>query len=580
MISIGIHIKQDNVCFVGLSLKGTRPNIYFIEELFFESQNSKEERELFVSQHVEKIAERYKGKNLRFCYALPQNFVTSFLVELPFKEKFKILKTLPFEIEDKTPFRPGKVFFDARICGIKDKNKSSVLCFITPEDNVHEFLEFSKQLKKPPYLLSCEGSALANLLEFWNKPLSEVQNPTLHPLYIYLGMQNSQVLLYKNGYLNYVSVLDWSVASIIEEMKKLYKLSKQKAWEEFFNKSFILTEAKGFTKEQVFFSNLIKKQVNLLIPQLNLLKMSLETEKQISIPKTILFGPGSVIKNLTAFLTAEISIPCSRLKTLTDFPDFHLEDKASASVAFGLALEGLKSSPYQGLNFLQSLRKEIFSLFPKKWQKVSLTALLCFFIFTAYTFVRSRESSKILGKIQSVFLDYGTRLAFMEEGQISAEAVQSFLGKEKDKNKSERLIQDELNLPNPMDHLQKIVQKIGPASKWNLSVQYLKVEDGAVEIKGFVNRSSLENFKSRLQNLVKGRFEDHSLKQNSEKPKNNSGEVKSQAPTTPEKESGGNKVKDISLSDKQNPEPPKSLEDTEREERAFFSYSFQLKEEI
>ena len=457
---------------------------------------------------------------------------------------------------------------------LRIKTRVQRLCFVTPEDNVQEFQEFSKRLKNSPYLLSCEGSALANILEIWNKPLSEPQNPMPHPLYIYLGMENSQALLYKNGHLNRVSVLDWSAASIIEEMKRLYKLSTQKAWEEFFNKSFILTEAKGFTKEQVFFSNLVKKQINLLVPQLNLLKMSLETEKQISLSKAILFGPGSVIKNLTAFLTAEISIPCSRLKTLTDFPDFHLEDRASASVAFGLALEGLKSSPYQGVNFLQSLKKETFSLFPKKWQKVSLTALLGFFIFTAYAFVRNRESSKILDNIQSVFVDYGKRLAFMKEDQVNPESIQSFLEKEKDKKKSEQLIQNELDLPNPMDHLQAIVQKIGPASKWNLSVQYLKVEGEAVEIKGFVNRSSLEDFKSRLKSLAKGRFKDHSLERNSKKLKNG---VKNQSPSTPE----DNKVENRALSDKQDTTPSKPPENAEQdEERGFFSYSFQLKKEL
>ena len=293
MLSIGIHITESSVHFAELSLEGPKPKLESFEEHFFEDQDIEEEKVLFIVRHIEKIEEKHKGKTLRFCYGLSQNSVTSFLVKFPFKEKFKILKTIPFEIEDKSPFRPDKVFFDARICKIKDQNKSSALCFVTPEENVNEFLEFSSKLKKPPYLLSCSASALANLLESWNKPLSQIQNPRYHSIYIYLGVENSQILFYKEGYLEHISVLDWTMVGIVKEMEKMYKLTAEKAWEEFFEKSFILTLEKGFTKEQIFFSNLIKKKISLLIPKLQLFKISLETEQKIKIEEAVLFGPGS-----------------------------------------------------------------------------------------------------------------------------------------------------------------------------------------------------------------------------------------------------------------------------------------------
>ena len=206
MVSIGIHISQDSVCFAELSLEGVKPKLNSFYEHFFESQISQKEKILFISRQLEKIEHKYKGKALRFCYGLSQNLVTSFPIQFPFKEKFKILKTLPYEIEEKSPFHPDKIFFDARICKTKDENKSSVLCFVTSEENVNEFLVLSGKLKKTPYLLSCEGSALANLLELWNKPLSQIQNPRTHSTYIYLGEKNSLILFYKEGHLAHISV--------------------------------------------------------------------------------------------------------------------------------------------------------------------------------------------------------------------------------------------------------------------------------------------------------------------------------------------------------------------------------------
>ena len=587
MVSIGIHINQDSVCFAELSLEKNKPKLNSFSEYFFEDQKSQKERFLFISRHLEKIKEKHKGKAQRFCYGLSQNFVTSFLIQFPFKEKFKILKTLPFEIEDKSPFNPENIFFDARICKIKNENKSSALCFITLKENVEEFLELTTQLNTPPYLLSCEGSALANLLELWNKPLSQVQHPMSHSIYIYLGARNSQLFFYKEGHLVHISVLDWAVTSIVKKMEEMYRLTAEQAWEEFFAKSFILTEVKGFTKEQVFFSNLIKKQISLLTPELKLLKMSLETEQKIHIKEAVIFGPGSVIKNLTAFLTAEMSINISRLKSLTDFPYFQWGDKPSALIAFGLALEGLKSSPYQGLNFLQSTKKEDFSLFPKKLQKAGLVFLSCFVLFTAYAFMRKQESFKILSKMESLFVDYGKRIAFLQESNISVKSLKSFLEKEKVKTDNEQLLKDKLNLPNPMDHLRSITQKLGKADKWNLSIHYLKAEDGAVEIKGSVNKSSLSDFKSQLRGLVSGRIKEMPYQRNknlNQKESQNLPKVK--GPEDSQVVAQEKAKQDVSPGKEQSDLSGKDLEsselkaDLEQEELSFFSYSFKMKEEL
>ena len=585
MVSIGIHINQDSVCFTELSLERTKPKLHSFSEYFFEDQKSQKEKILFISRHLEKIKEKHKGKALRFCYGLSQNFVTSFLIQFPFKEKFKILKTLPFEIEDKSPFHPEKIFFDARICKITNENKSSALCFITLKENVEEFFEWTTQLETSPYLLSCEGSALANLLELWNKPLSQVQNPSSHSVYIYLGAQNSQLFFYKDGHLTHISVLNWSVIGIVKKMEEMYRLTAAQAWEEFFSKSFILTEIKGFTKEQVFFSNLMKKQISFLIPELKLLNMSLETEQQMHIKEAVIFGPGSVIKNLTAFLTAELSINISRLKSLTDFPYFQWGDRPSAFIAFGLALEGLKSSPYQGLNFLHTMKKEDFSLFPKKWQKAGLFFLCCFVIFTAYAFIRKQDSSKVLNKMESLFVDYGKRIAFLQESNISVESLKSFLEKEKVKSDNEQLLKDQLSLPNPMDHLRLITQQLGKADKWNLNIHYLKVEEETVEIKGSVDKSFLDSFKSQLGSLARGRIEEkpYQRKKNLDQTKNQNVPQMKETEESQPAITQENTKQLMSPDNKQPTLSGKNLEssglkaDLEQEEQSFFSYSFKLK---
>ena len=509
MISLGFYISKDSLGLVELSFSGSQPQLLFRKELFFKDPSSEEEKQSLISKEIQRIESKYKGKNIRLCYGLSQSLVSGFFVEFPFKEKFKILKTLPFEVEDKTPFQLDRALFDARICKIEKDNKSSVLVFVTLEENVKEFVTFLKPLKKPIHLLSCSASALANLLEAWNAPLSKAQNLKSEEAYVYLGLENSLFFLYKEGFLSHVSVMNWGCYGMIEEMAKVYKLSKEKAYEEFFSKAFILTQTQGFTKEQKFFSNLIKKQMGSLIPEIKLLRMSLETAQTQPLSNLSLFGPGSKIKNLSLFLTDELELPVSKLKAYAPFPQFDLQQRPLADIALGLALEGLKKSPYTGLNFLQSSKKSVFSFYPKKWRKTALAFLFSFIVFFAYAFIRQFESANILNRVEEIFIDYGKKIAGLRESAVRVEAIKDFLAVEKEKRKAEKTVQEILSEEQPMDHLQKIVQKIGSAENWNLSLQYVKISAQKVEMRGQINQADLGKFKALLQSLSAGSLKEY-----------------------------------------------------------------------
>ena len=501
MISIGFYLSKDSLSIAELSFSGRQPRILSVNNIFFEDSQSEEDKLALLAKELDKMTARRKGKNIRLCYALPQNRVSSFYVEFPFKEKFKILKTLPYEIEDKTPFQLDRVCFDARICRI-DKNKSSVLVFVTPEGNVKEFVNFTRPLKRNIHLLSCSSSALANLLESWNVPFSSRQNVNKESAFIYLGLENSLLLLYKEGFLNHVSILDWGCYGIITEMAKAYKLTREKAYEEFFTKAFILTQAKGFTKEQRFFSNLIKKKMTSFMPEFKLLKMSLETKQNQSFSKAVIFGPGAVIKNLSMVLTEELNLPVSKLKSFSAFPNFDLQSRPLTDIALGLALEGLKKSPYTGLNFLQPANKTAFSFLPKQVIKTAMIFIVCFILFSAYAFVRQLESSALLEKVNSIFTDYGRKIAYLRGNNIGVESIESFLASEKEKKEDEKRVRARLSLEQPIDYLQQIVQKIGSAENWNLRLQQLKIKGRTVEMRGQIESSSLKKFKALLQSLA------------------------------------------------------------------------------
>ncbi|MBC6415862.1 MAG: hypothetical protein GDA46_05670 [Bdellovibrionales bacterium] len=551
MVSLGIYILKDSFCISEVSLLKQKLKLLSIKEFFWE--DSSEEKKLkMLSEQIAQREQKYKGQNIRFCYCLPQSLVASFSLQLPFKERFKILKTIPFEVEEHTPFQSNKILFDARVCQIREKNQSDVLVFVTLEESISSFLSFLKSVKRPIHFLSCSISSLVNLLEAWNTPLSKSQNSELVETYIYLGIENSYLLFFKNGFLNHSSSLDWGCREIIDEMKKIYKLDKSKAWKEFFHKSFLLTQNQGFSKEQVFFSNLVKKHVEKLISQFNLLNMSLASKENVKISKVRTFGPGSIIRNLNVFLEKKLNIPFHSLKKFLPFPHWNWKEQAYGLIATGLALEGLKRYPYQGLDFLHS-KKQLPSLFSLgKLKKKAIIACMAFFILLSYVVVKDYETSKLLLQIEEVFNEYGRKIAYLSPNKLNVENVESFLKKERKILEAKEIIKKELSKANSLDYLEKVVHKIGSSEKWNLNLESLRIFGSKIEIKGSIDSSKQEDFYKFLKTLA--------LAQSI-----SSGEAKKKA---------------VSINSKGDQNKMLSSDESEKKDqhiKAVFSYSFQFK---
>ena len=365
MLSVGVHIEEKEALHVvALHYKNRKPVLKEYFSIPLAPQAEEAARLLELNQALKKVQERYKNQIMRLCFALPQNYVSCFVSSFPFSEKFKILKTLPFEIEENTLFQPDNVFFDGRISSFKSQGASQVISFVTLKENVNNFLFPLKQLKVEPYLLSVEGAALANLLEEWEILREPPATRPAARIYIHLGLRSSLTLFLENGKLQNVSHLNWSYEGILKEMEKKYKLSFREAQTEFKEKAFVLTETKGFAREQVAFSNLIQKHLKPLIKELALHKIFVEAkekeEKQFE--EIFLVGPGAAIRNLSVYLSLKLSLPVHRVNLMESLFPSHT-GKPENLIATGIAMEGLKQPPYTGLNLIHSFKSQKSSFF-------------------------------------------------------------------------------------------------------------------------------------------------------------------------------------------------------------------------
>ena len=553
--SIGIHIQEHNINIVEVSLNGTINKTHIIP---LEPYDTQEQKHIQIAQQLRSLAKEHKKEAARFCFALPQNQVSFFKTQFPFREKFKLIKTLPFEIEDQSPFPSNRVFFDSRVSLKSRNNKYSVLCFLTPRERVQEYNEVIKDSKITPWLISAEGPALATLLEGLN-PSPENAGSAV---YIYLGWSESLALFFHEGNLETLSHISWGFQPVVEAMKKTYKLNTENAKKQFSEKAFILMEQKGFTKEQIFFSSLIKKEVGQLIEKLRFLQLSMETDTELKFQKVLLMGPGAVIKNLPSFLSRTFSIPFLRLKAVPQFPNWELNDYSNQTflIPLGLALEGLRRPPYSGLNLMKSLNERKFLNFQKQWKKTLIAVGISFAVLTAYALIKNRESRQLADHIHSVFMTYGEKIAFLRSSKIHEEAVEDFLSKKESERNNKKQLESKLSKITPLDHLKTLTDILKPPSEWELKITALKIKKRMIDIEGKIHPSFHETLTDRLQSLA----EANTLK-------------KKELPPQPPKEETTEKAtqtldKNLEENDKQETPPPP--EETHLES---FSYSFKMK---
>ena len=505
MISVGIHINKVGFFVVESSFHKDSLEIKGCHSQFFAPDSLKKEIVLF--EYLQSLEEKYKNQPLRFCYHLPQSEVSNFSISLPFKEKFKILKTLPFEIEEKSPFSSKKVFYDARVSSIQN-NSSKVVCFVTPENNVKDFLKRTKSLKNNPHLLSVEGAALANIVEDWK---THQLKKSKNQIYVYMGFGETTALFFNQGQLENVANIDWSLIPIIKQIEKKYKLSFQQAIDEFLEKSFVLCSDKDYKKDQVEFSNLIKKELQSLVQQLDLLNLSYNDDQTVVLDECLLFGPGAAIKNISAFLSTTSSYKFSKFKAEPHLGDLNLNNSKNQSllVPLGLSLESFKRPPYTSVNFLHSIKKDTSLKFFNQWKTAFVTFGIALCLFFVFSFVRYQEAKSLSSKMEDIFIDYGRKIMFKRAGDVNIKTAEEYIDNKLKFKKLEKVIKAKTDKKSVMSQLADINQAIQLKTQWDLEITSLEIKDANVSIGGFIEkdyesqlRKNLETFsKSKITNL-------------------------------------------------------------------------------
>ena len=114
MISVGIDIGSFSVKLAEIQASSKYYSLTRFQE-FPLSVDPNKDKKIEILDILRQIAAAYDVDQTNFTLALQQQNVVLRFRHFPFKERFKILRSIAFELEDDIPFSQEDAVFDAKI---------------------------------------------------------------------------------------------------------------------------------------------------------------------------------------------------------------------------------------------------------------------------------------------------------------------------------------------------------------------------------------------------------------------------------------------------------------------------------
>ncbi|MEK6556083.1 MAG: pilus assembly protein PilM, partial [Bdellovibrionota bacterium] len=392
MISIGLDIGSYSVKVAVLEGSGKGFAIQSLAEYPL-SQDPNRDRTIELVEIFRSIQQKYSGTDAIYVTGAQQDRVSVRRKQFPFRERHKILKSLPFELEEDIPFSSENSVFDFRTSYFVG-NTAHVIACACPKEYLRTFLQKIEDAQLYPDIVSVEGIALANAfeeqreapLEFSTRDQS-LPEASAAELVFHIGHHSTTILVLRDGYLLEIRQIDWGGKDLGEVIASKYSMAYTEALKELKRKAFILTNNEGATREQIALSEVIKSSVDKLSHEIQLILLEIKNAYNLSFRSAQLSGGVALSRNLGPYLTQKLELPVNRLNSLAIAPDVNFAASPNNEISFvtaiGLSLEGLKRPKNPAINFLKSefaRKSEAMRMVWERWRVATMTIAAAFFI--------------------------------------------------------------------------------------------------------------------------------------------------------------------------------------------------------
>jgi general secretion pathway protein L len=501
---LGVDIGSFSIKIAELdsSSKGYVLNNYFELPL---SVDPNRDRDIEIIEKLREFASRYEAATTKWVIGVPQHKVSLHHKRFPFRERQKIIKSLPFELEDDIPLDIDEVIFDAKVVEYVGP-LSETITVASPKEAVKETLSLSKDCGFDPEIVSVEALALSNMFEHWNAGPAEIDPQLRQPndsgampsarsrLVLHMGHARSILLVYREGGLVAVRSLLWGGSDIADSIARTFNVSYFEALKTLQTNSFILMNSAGATKDQLRLSTAVSSSVDILLSELRLILLEVKAGFSLDFERMDLIGGICSIQNLGAYLTAGLEIPTNVGQSVLSSSQSRIpltpQIEATAPLAVGLAIEGLKRPRNPAVN----LRKEEFArenasfkAFLEQWRIPAQIALAAFMIFFVYSLMRDQIAGGLIEKADEQLTE-AAKTASLRGASATEAGVRRHVNAQKSTIRNREAFSQIDDYAPALEIVARLSSKLPvvtkPEAGKGIDVSYLKVDNDDVLIEG------------------------------------------------------------------------------------------------
>ncbi len=522
MRSIGIDLGSFSVkvCVVNSTKKGLSLE-RFSERVLVSTNPFDRDLEIIEFLRAELAGE--DPLQTRFVGSVPQDLVSVHTKIFPFKDRLKIFRSLPFEMEEDTPFNPDDTIFDGRIVRYESA-QSEILACACPKETIKKYIQLLNDSGISPQLLTPEGIAFSNHFERWFEPIPTVatihdpSQPSELPVpprnchaIINIGHSKTLLVILEENKLVDIRSITWGGDNIVKVLQEKYNIAYKEALKQLQGNSFILTTHDGATNDQIYFSSLIASSVNDLVRELRLVLMEIQATANVQIGAISMTGGVSRMQNLSPYLTQGLELPVNKFSILNNYPNTLFEtsalNDAIAGTSIGLAIEGLRKPRNPAVSFLRgefAVQSHALKNFVESWGTTLKFAALSVLILYVYANFRESMATSMVDEADIVMKDQAQALAKLKGSKASEAGIEKFISQKRKMLKELKDLESYVGMNSALEILKKINDAAPGRATLRMEVRKLSIKDANVHIEGYVSSTKeTEMLQQSLKNLAK-----------------------------------------------------------------------------
>lgn len=520
MKSVGIDIGTSSIKVVEVNSSSKGVQVTRLTEHPLNA-NPAFDSEIEIIEFLRGLASTYDQSGTRFVVGLRQDQVSVRNKIFPFNERQKILKSLPFELEEELPFSNESAIFDAKI--IRNLGATAeVLACASPKNRISSTLQWMADAGFEVSILSAEGIAFANCFEKWDQPIPSIPTRSVEieqnaidrriHLTINIGHTRTLVCAFESGLLIGVRSILWGGKMIAEAISRRYEIPYVEALKEMQTKAFILPSREGASYDQIVFSDTIGSQIKEMTRELTISILEFRAEFNGIVESIGMTGGTSAILNLQGFLTQQLEIPVNKISVLDNFPNLSFEKTprldSIMGVALGLAIEGLKKPRNPALNFMRgefAKQNTHFKAFWGRWGSTIQVGSAMFVVFFIYSALRDSTAADLADRSTAALQTQAKEVAKLPSKMQNESGVKKFIRDQNKRTSEMRTLSGLAKMNSALDVMRKISDSIPGKTMVNLDVSKLSVKEDLVQFEGVVSDAKqFSILESALKNVALG----------------------------------------------------------------------------